>query len=152
MLVFTERCLNITQVNGLKKYDPDASGYTHTLETVKIVNTRAINSTSYPSYTQDSCPYTHVAGRKAETFTIDGVLCEVTKVAPLLDSITNRNVNTLYNVFLPCSILTVSENTDHGEFPLGTDWIVESFTISRTSQRRSVILFSLVVSRYYEAI
>jgi hypothetical protein len=152
MLVFTEKCLNITMINGLKKYNPTSAGITHNLQSAKITNKREINSQSYPSFTQESNPYTHVKGRKTETYTIDGVLCKVIDVTSFLAGFTARNVNTLYNVFLPCSIITCTDNTDHPEIPLGTEWIVETFTITRSSQRRSVILFNLVISRYLPAV
>ena len=152
MLQFTEKLLSITMIDGLKQYVSPEQGIVHEIQVSKITDTRAANSESYPSYTQTASPYTHVKGRKAEQYKIEGPLCQVTEVDDFLENTSSRKLNTLYNVFLPCSILICSSNTDHGEIPRGSEWMVESFEISRSVAKRTTILYSLVLTRVYQEI
>lgn len=156
MLTFTEICLNITQVAGLKKYSPSVNkNVVHVLEDYKILNAKEANTQTYASYSQTATPYTLLKGRKAEHFTIDGVLCKAdpTSVATFLATLAaGRNYNTLYNAFLPCSILTCTANDNHTEIPIDSKWMVEKFVISRSVQRRMAILFTLDILKYYQEV
>lgn len=152
MITFGEQCLSLTQEDGLKKYAETVSGPVHVLKVDKIVDNRTLNIESFPSYVQDIFPYSHVKGRKVESITIDGPLCEANAkaVADFLEEyIPYRRLNTLYNVFLPCSILTCSDPGDHPEIGDGTKWMVQSFTVSRSVSRRSIILYTLKLIKYY---
>ena len=155
MLTFTEKCLNITMTNGCKHYKSITDdGVVHVLETVKISDVRVANAESTPSYSQTNVPYSFLKGRKAEVVTIDGVLCQAnpTAISALLATLHGRNLPTLYNVFLPCSVLICTNNENHTEIPVGSQWMVQTFSISRTATRRGVILFNLKLMRYYQEI
>lgn len=147
-LTITEQFLNITMEHdgyiGWKGYDY-IDGASHELDaTIRVLSTE-VESQSNPSYSQSSTPISYVLGKKPDKIKIEGPLCKVDEVDDYLSSISShRNLNTIYNVFLPCSIITISDAS------YGGLWIVDTFKIKRDTKNREWILFELIVDKWYK--
>lgn len=150
MITFTENFLNITMQHngevGHKGYNTTA-GATHTLKVYTINDTKQIYKIGGSSYSQTVTPYSVTMGKEPDILKIEGKLCRVdevdTYIAPLAS---HRNLNTIYNVFLPCSILTGSSAVCPEAIG---NWMVDIFKIKRSLQQRDNIMFELVLLKWY---
>jgi len=164
---FTEYALNITMANGHKEYNETkiCSGcncLTHTVDVTLSSNTRQVNKQTIDSYSQTVAPQTTVLGYQPETVKLEGVLCHIADVEDLLaETAPYRAINTLYNKFLPCSILEC-EDSDIPELQVKISseccccccqskprWLVDMFKIKRSKQKPDLILFEMVLMRWY---
>lgn len=150
---FTEYALNITMTkdgqNGHKGYN-ETEICSHTVDVTLSSNTRQVNKQTIESYSQTIAPQSIVLGYQPETVKIEGILCHVADVENLLAETAHcRAVNTLYNKFLPCSIL-VCQSSDVPELEMGIQhkWLVDMFKIKRSKQKPDLILFEMVLMRW----
>ena len=141
--------------NGHKGYAVE-SGATHTIKVYNITETRQVYSQGISSYSQTVTPMSVTLGREPDIVKIEGKLCQVNEVYNANGTIkaggflsylsSYRNLNTIYNVFLPCSIVeatsTVSPNVNG-------KWLVDLFKVKRNLQKRDLILFELTLCRWY---
>lgn len=126
------------------------TGATHTIYVYNITETKQIKKQGISSYSQTVIPQTILQGRQPDTIKIEGKLCKVSEVTQYLNALSGyRSVNTLYNVFLPCSIL-IGSSTNCPE--INGNWIVDTFKIKRNLQKRDLVLFELVLNKWYEAL
>lgn len=143
---FDEHFLSITMNYngewGHKGYGNEG-GSTIPIDVYSINKIKQVSKDGHSSYSQTVTPISVLKGRKPDRLQIEGKLCLVHDVNSYLGMIGNRNFNTLYNVFLPCSILL-------GYGDCGGEWIVETFKIKRTSQKRDIVGFELILQRWYE--
>ena len=147
MLTFTEYFLNITMVNGNKIFVP-VHGTDHVMKSFRVSNVKGANSESYTTG-QSSVPISTLLGRKATTITISSYW-SFHEVPYLLEGLTNwRIVNNLPNVFLPGSILAVTNNEVNQNLPLGSRWLVDTYTYRRSSTRRGVIVYDLTLIEWH---
>ena len=158
MITFTETFLSITMEAlpgkiGYKGFG-HATGATHQLKVYNISNKRNVYREGQASYSQTTTPTSELIGREPDIITIDGPLCYLdstgTMVSNYLGSISNHNVNTLYNAFIPCSILAATSTVSPDVS--GKNWIVSTFKIKRNTQKRSIVMFELVLYRWYGAL
>ena len=153
MITFTEYFLNITMThnsqNGHKGYNTVARA-THTLPVYTISDTKQIYKIGGSSYSQTVTPYSVTMGKEPETIKIEGKLCRVSEVNTYLTPLAaHRKVNTIYNVFLPCSILQASSTTCP-ELMIGDAlWLVDIFKVKRDLQHREWILYELALLKWY---
>lgn len=150
---FTEYALNITMTkdgqNGHKGYN-ETEICSHTVDVTLSSNTRQVNKQTIESYSQTIAPQSIVLGYQPETVKIEGILCHVADVENLLAETAHcRAVNTLYNKFLPCSILEC-QSSDVPELEMGIQhkWLVDMFKIKRSKQKPDLILFEMVLMRW----
>lgn len=146
-LQFSEKFLKITMdvpQLGNKRYDP-TDGYTHTLKVFTVQDRREASTESYPAG-QSSAPISTTYGRLLDSVSLEIPIESWTTYATALSSY--RVVNHPKNIFMACSILTVSSNANFTEFPVGSHWFVESFAIRRNVQRRLYIGI-LSLKRWY---
>jgi len=150
---FIEHVLNITMDNGHKKYnESEMPTCSHTVDVTLSLNTRQVNKQTIDSYSQTVAPQSIVLGYQPETVKLEGVLCHIADVEDLLaKTAPYRAINTLYNKFLPCSIL-VCNNSDVPELINGSPnkWLVDMFKIKRSKQKPDLILFELILMRWYK--
>ena len=154
---FIEHVLNITMDNGHKKYN-ESEMCSHTVDVTLSSNTRQVNKQTIDSYSQTVAPQTTVLGYQPETVKLEGVLCHIADVEDLLaETAPYRAINTLYNKFLPCSILEC-EDSDIPELQVKISseccckprWLVDMFKIKRSKQKPDLILFELILMRWYK--
>ena len=159
---FTEYALNITMANGHKEYN-EAKICSHTVDVTLSSNTRQVNKQTIDSYSQTVAPQSIVLGYQPETVKLEGVLCHIADVEDLLaETAPYRAINTLYNKFLPCSILEC-EDSDIPELQVKISseccccccqskprWLVDMFKIKRSKQKPDLILFELILMRWYK--
>lgn len=160
-LTFTERFLSITMEYdskvGYKGYK-GADGASHQIEVYTISDKKIIEKQGISSYNQYVAPQSITHGKQPEVITVEGPLCYVGSggtfqscgnVTTLLNGIGAAHpVNELYNVFIPCCILTAS-STDGS---LSGSWIVNTFKIKRNMQKRNLVLFELTLYKWYKAV
>jgi len=149
-ITITEKFLSITMEHdgytGWKGYDY-TDGATHEVNASIYILSREVESKSIPSYSQTVAPISYTMGKKPEKIKIEGPLCLVTNVSTYISQFAaHRNLNTIYNVFLPCSIVTVECTYNSA---ISGFWIVESFKIKRDVKNREWIFFELVVDKWY---
>ena len=152
---FTEYALNITMAkdgqNGHKGYN-ETEICSHTVDVTLSSNTRQVNKQTIDSYSQTIAPQLIVLGYQPETVKVEGILCHIADVENLLTETAHcRAINTLYNKFLPCSILVCS-NSDVPELVTWSSpnkWLVDMFKIKRSKQKPDLILFEMVLMRWY---
>ena len=152
---FVEYTLDITMTyngqNGHKGYQKTPR-CTHTIDASLSSNTRQINKQTIDSYSQTIAPQSTILGYQPETVKIEGILCHVADVENLLAETAHcRAVNTLYNKFLPCSIL-VCQSSDVPELVTWSSpnkWLVDMSKIKRSKQKPDLILFEMVLMRWY---
>lgn len=152
---FTEYALNITMTkdgqNGHKGYN-ETEICSHTVDVTLSSNTRQVNKQTIESYSQTIAPQSIVLGYQPETVKLEGILCHIADVENLLTETAHcRAINTLYNKFLPCSIL-VCQSSDVPELVTWSSpnkWLVDMFKIKRSKQKPDLILFEMVLMRWY---
>ena len=151
---FTEYALNITMAkdgqNGHKGYN-ETEICSHTVDVTLSSNTRQVNKQTIDSYSQTTAPQSIVLGYQPEIVKLEGILCHIADVEDLLAETAHcRAVNTLYNKFLPCSILEC-QSSDVPELEMGIQhkWLVDMFKIKRSKQKPDLILFEMVLMRWY---
>ena len=151
---FTEYALNITMAkdgqNGHKGYN-ETKICSHTVDVTLSSNTRQVNKQTIDSYSQTTAPQSIVLGYQPEIVKLEGILCHIADVENLLAETAHcRAVNTLYNKFLPCSILEC-QSSDVPELEMGIQhkWLVDMFKIKRSKQKPDLILFEMVLMRWY---
>lgn len=151
MITFTEIFLNITMEYdakvGYKGYDI-ATGATHELDPTISVLTKEVSKQSTPSYSQTTVPITIIFGANPTKVKLEGTLCKVSEVSSYLNGFArHRAVNSLYNVFIPCSILHVDSSSPYNTEieTLGSYWIVDTFKIKRNAQKRDLIQYELIL-------
>lgn len=153
---FTEYALNITMANGHKKYN-ETEICSHTVDVTLSSNTRQVNKQTIDSYSQTTAPQSIVLGYQPEIVKLEGILCHIADVENLLAETAHcRAINTLYNKFLPCSILEC-EDSDIPELQVKISseccckprWLVDMFKIKRSKQKPDLILFEMVLMRWY---
>jgi len=151
MIVLSEMFLGITMSydgkDGYKGYNM-YSGSSHTIEIYNISNKHNVFKDSYSSYDQTVVPVSIIHGRDPDMVTIEGRLCYADEFATYLSGITSHNVNTLMNVFLPCSLVD-TRSTCHPDIN-NCFWLVDSFKIKRNIQKRNIIAFELILCRWYD--
>ena len=147
MFTVTERCLNIDMIDGVKQFDGLDTG-SHTLKITNITKQRSANFNNQATG-QSSVPFTTVTGQNPDEIQIVGVIGDLDDVAIAINSVTH-NVNTLQNLFLVGSILTVTANTTNPEIATGTYWIVDSFTVRRNVKSIGKTTFELGLKRWYQ--
>ena len=163
---FTEYALNITMAkdgqNGHKGYN-ETEICSHTVDVTLSSNTRQVNKQTIDSYSQTTAPQSIVLGYQPETVKLEGILCHIADVEDLLAETAHcRAINTLYNKFLPCSILEC-EDSDIPELQVKISseccccccqskprWLVDMFKIKRSKQKPDLILFELILMRWYK--
>ena len=152
---FTEYVLNITMANGHKKYN-ETKICSHTVDVTLSSNTRQVNKQTIDSYSQTTAPQSIVLGYQPEIVKLEGILCHIADVENLLAETAHcRAINTLYNKFLPCSILEC-EDSDIPELQVKIEccckprWLVDMFKIKRSKQKPDLILFELILMRWYK--
>lgn len=148
-VTLTERFLKITMnyhgESGHKGYQSEG-GNTHTIHVYNITETRQIKKIGVSSYSQTTTPISTITGKQPDVVKIEGKLCMVKDVTTYLAGISGRACNTLFNVFLPCSILTGSSS----ECPeINGEWIVDTFKIKRNLQKRDIVAFELILYKWY---
>lgn len=162
MITLAEKFLNMTMVhngeNGHKGFDI-LDGATHTIKVYTISDTRAIYKQGISSYSQSVVPTSVTLGREPDIIKIEGKLCRVDEVYDTNGNIksngflsylsSHRNLNTIYNVFLPCSIVTASSTVAP---EANGNWMVDMFKVKRNLQKRDLILFELVLIKWYGAL
>ena len=150
-ITLTEQFLNITMnyggLSGNKGYDV-INGASHTIYIYSITDTRQIVTQGISSYSQTVAPMSLIRGRQPDILKIEGKLCHIDKVSTYLSPLgAYRNLNTIYNVFLPCSIVT---GTSDGECPeIEGSWLVDTFKVKRSLEKRKLVLFELVLYKWY---
>jgi hypothetical protein len=152
MAVITEQFLNITMSyggqTGNKGYAVK-SGSTINVGIYQTTNNRSINQQVTSSYSQTTVPIIVNYGRKADVANISGKLCNFDDFTTFLSGITTHNRNTLYNTFLPCTIVNISGD----DVPdLAGNWMVDTFKIKRNIQKRDIIEFELGLVKWYESV
>ena len=154
MITFTETFLGITMSHqgkvGWKGYSKIA-GAVHQIKVYNISNKRIAYREGQSSYEQTTTPSSVLYGKEPDVITIEGPLCYIdpsmTSVNNLLSTTSQHPVNTLYNVFIPCCVLYAESTTSpdvHDKY-----WIVDTFNIKRSMQKRGIIIFELVLLRWY---
>lgn len=160
MITFTEDFMGITMSyggrDGYKGYS-GIVGATHQIQVYNTSNKRNINKQSSASYDQDIVPTSVTYGRDPDIVTIEGPLCHLSvgsgnfgmsSVNDLLSTTTAHRVNTLFNTFVPCcKLLAASDNDPSID---GNTFIVDTFKIKRNIQKRSIVMFELIIRRWYE--
>jgi hypothetical protein len=147
MLTLSEYFLNITMVNGNKIFLP-AHGGDHVLKTFRVSMSKGANSESEPTG-QTSTPHSVLMGRKAVTVTISGYW-SYKDIPDILKSLEkNRIVNEMVNIFLPGSILVVTNNDMSIELPINSRWLVDTFAFRRSSTRRGIVVYDLTLIEWY---
>lgn len=130
-----------------------ASGATHQLKVYNISNKRNAYREGQASYNQTTTPTSELMGKEPDVITIEGPLCYIdptgVTVSNYLGTISNHNVNTLYNAFIPCSILAATSTVSPD---INGNWIVYTFKIKRNTQKRSIVTFELVLYKWYGAL
>jgi len=154
---FVEYTLDITMAyngqNGHKGYQKTAR-CTHTIDASLSSNTRQINKQTIDSYSQTIAPQSTILGYQPEVVKLEGVLCHIDDVEDMLaQTAGHRVINTLYNKFLPCSILWCN-SSDIPELMVGQPrskgyWLVDMFKIKRSKQKPDLILYELILTRWY---
>ncbi len=148
-ITLAERFLSITMTyrdkSGYKGYQGEI-GNTHTLYVYTITDTRQIKKLGISSYSQDAIPTGVIQGRQPDILKIEGKLCKVSEVDAYLARLSSRSVNTIYNVLLPCSIVTA---TSTAAPEANGNWMVDMFKVKRNLQKRDIILFELVLYKWY---
>lgn len=152
MITFVEEFLHITMTYqgkvGYKGFDR-TTGNTHHINMYNISDKRNISKRGISSYSQTVTPITIIDGKNPDTITLEGPLCHIDGFQEFLGNIGDRKLNTLYNVFLPCSILTATSTTCPDIS--GKKWMVDTFKIKRnSSQKRPIIVFELILLRWYD--
>lgn len=151
MLTFSEMFLNIVMNAdghpGNKGYKP-ISGGTHEIKAFKIVDARGVNKESM-AVGQSNVPFSHQLGRKADTVTISGKW-EVSEIPSVISACGYRVVPTMANIFLPGSVLTVTNNDQTWELPQGSNWLVKNFKYNRSVASRNLIIYEVQLIRWYE--
>lgn len=132
---------------GHKGYATEA-GYTHNLPVYTISDTRQIYKIGGSSYSQTVTPYSTILGKQPDVVKIEGKLCRVDEVDAYIAPIaSHRKLNTIYNLFLPCSILMATSTTCPEVS--GSYWFVDVFKIKRDLQHRDIILYELILMKWY---
>lgn len=157
MITFTETFLGITMEYqpgkvGWKGYKGIA-GATHQIKVYNISNKRNAYREGQTSYEQSVAPTSNLYGREPDVVTIEGPLCYIdssgTSVSNLLTTTSQHPVNTLYNVFIPCCVVSASSSTSPD---INGNWIVETFKIKRNAQKRGILMFELILYKWYEGL
>lgn len=144
MATFTISLIQYDMVNGVKVF---ATGSSWSIF-LPVTNTNVIRkSTMLSSSTgSQSEPISTILGQEPAGAVIEGPLCEVDDVSTISTKVLSIKKHIL-NLFPVCSKVTVS-GFDVTE--VGGSYMVESFTIKRNLQRRSVIMYSLSLKRWYD--
>ena len=151
MITFAERFLSITMSyegkSGYKGYQGE-TGATQTIKVYTITETKQIKKQGVSAYGQSAIPTSNILGKQPDIVKIEGKLCTVDEIDTYLANLAPyRTVNTIYNAFLPCSILyATSSNCPE---VAGQYWLVDMFKIKRNLQKREHILFELVLYKWY---
>ncbi len=146
-LQFTEYFLYITMASpelGNKRYGVEA-GASHTINAFTVQDRREAAVESYVTG-QSSTPMSHTMGRMLDGVTIEFPIKNLTEKLAELSAY--RVVNVPKNIFMCSSVLTVTGNDNYKEFPSGSKWYVESFSIKRNAQRK-LRIGSLSLKRWY---
>lgn len=140
--------MNYNGQSGHKGYQ-GATGNTHTIKVYSITDTRQLKKLGVSSYSQTSTPMSVILGKQPDVIKIEGKLCMVSEVETYLAGLSHRPCNTLFNVFLPCSIVSATSS----ECPEANgNWLVDTFKIKRNLQKRDIVSFELVLYKWYAAL
>lgn len=143
MLTFTEYFLNITMVNGNKIFETKRGG-SHVLKAFRISNAKGANSETIATG-QSSLPVTTLQGRKAIQLTISSYWSFSEIPSILTELAGSRIINEMVNIFLPGSVLIVTENDINRDISLNSAWMVDRFSFRRSKTRRGVIIYDLTL-------
>lgn len=157
-LVLTERTVGITMEyngeRGHRGYKPSADLFTHTLFLQDIGTEKQTNK---DVATGGPVPITNVLGMKIPViqiqskfhYSIDDIY---DVLLPALAPYRLPGCNTVKNIFLVGSILTVVENGNgiFSELPIGSKWYVKKFKASRNTTSPDRLSYSLILWRWYK--
>lgn len=144
--ILEERCLKITQDKGWKKYGGE-DGFVFTLPLARVTHTRTVNKESQ-STGPSGVPVSILMGQQPDQVRLE-ITWNYNEFKQLLTDLTsNRLVNNAANVFLVGSILTKTGDLVD-EMPNESRWVVDTFSIRRSINRRGMVIGDLALLRWY---
>jgi hypothetical protein len=145
--------MNFQGLRGNKGFEIDPITYIHYIFAHTSNPEQELNSESTPGGT---LPITTVYGRKIPTVTLTGYFPYRypdefwNDFMPTLAG--HRRVNSVKNIFLVGTILTVVKSNVFKELPEGTNWYVKQYTWKRNTQHPDRGEFNLVLLRWFKEI
>jgi len=157
-LQFSENTINITmKADGLwgnKGYDPSSD--TPLIHNLFITSSTPKNEVNKDDVTGGPVPVRVSYGKKVPTYTLDGYFPYTYPdefFEYVIEPLKNYRVkNTVKNIFLAGSILTVNDNGNgvFSEYPIGSKWYVKKYTWERSVESPQKGGFNLILMRWYK--